>query len=126
MTAGPSTHDEAGELLIKCVALYNSGVRTRDFSAFLALLTDDAVLEFEGLPERGPLTGKDDIARHLDDDPPDDGITIKRWKQRNHTIVAEFAWTDIPEGGGCLIVEPRDDRVARLTMAVGGPGRRFR
>ena len=115
-----------GELLDKLVSLYNAGVRTRDFSAFLALLSEDAVLDFEGVPERGALTGKAQIAQHFHDDPPDDRIRIKRWKAGGDAIVAEFAWADIPEGGGCLYVEPRDDSVARLTIAFGGPRRAFR
>lgn len=126
MIAGSPTNEEAGELLANCVALYNRGVRTRDFDALLDLLTDDAVLEFEGTSERGPLTGKGAIAQHFDDDPPDDPIKIKRWKVRENTIVAEFAWTDIPEGGGCLILEPRDGLLARITMVFGGPDRRYR
>lgn len=126
MIAGSPTQDEAGEFLAQIVSLYNTGVRTRDFAPFLALLADDAVLDFEGVSERGPLEGKDAIEQHLRDDPPDDAIRIKRWKYAGETIVAEFSWTDIPEGGGCLFVERSDGRVARLTIALGGPRRLFR
>ncbi len=124
--AGPSTHDEAGEFLKHIVSLYNAGVRTRDFSGFFALLTDDAIFDFEGTSERGPLEGKPAIVRQFADDPPDDGIRVKRWKYRGGEIVAEFSWMDIPEGGGCLFVEPRDGKIARLTIAFGGPRRLFR
>lgn len=124
--AGPSTHDEAGAFLERAVSLYNAGVRTRDFSGFLGLLTDDAVLDFEGTSERGPFTGKRSIAQHFADDPPDDAIVVKRWKYLDAEIEAEFTWQDIPEGGGCLLLEPRGDRIARLTMALGGPRCRFR
>lgn len=108
------------------MSLYNAGVRTRDFAPLLSIFTDDAVLDFEGVPERGPIAGIAAITRHFEDDPPDDQIRVKRWKPAGPEIVAEFAWTDIPEGGGCLIVEPRDGRIARLTIALGGPRRLFR
>jgi hypothetical protein len=126
MIAGSSTQDEAGEFLERFVALYNAGVRTRDFSGLLAMIADDAVLDFEGVSERAPLSGKLAIAQHFEDDPPDNCIRIKRWKKRADELVAEFTWVDIPEGGGCLLVEPRDGRAARITIAFGGPRRLFR
>lgn len=125
MIADSSTRDEAEQLLERCVESYNAGVRTRDFRAFLAMLTDDAVLEFEGVPERGPLVGKLAIAQHLQDDPPDDQVRVKRWKTAGSQILAEFSWRDIPEGGGCLIIRPNDARAARITIALGGPRCRF-
>lgn len=126
MIAGSLTYDEAGQLLERCIALYNAGVRTRDFSGFLALLTEDAVLEFEGIPERGPLTGKNAIAQHLRDDPPDDELKVTRWKTDGAQIVAQFSWTDIPESGGCLLVRARDSRAEHITIVLGGPRRAFR
>ncbi len=126
MIAGSPAHDEAGALLEQLVSLYNAGIRAREFSGFLALLTDDAVLDFEGVPERGALDGKAAIAQRLHDDPPDDEIRIRRWKLSGACIVAEFAWAGIPEGGGCLFVEPQDGSIARLTIALGGPRRAFR
>lgn len=126
MMTDPSAHDEAGEFLERIVSLYNTGVRTRDFGGFLALLGEDSVFDFEGVPERGALTGKAAIAQHFADDPPDDEIRIARWKHSGAGIVAEFFWADIPEGSGCLFVEPRDGFIDRLTIAVGGPRRKFR
>jgi hypothetical protein len=126
MIAGPSMQDEAGEFLHHVVALYNTGVRTRDFSAFVALLTDDAVLDFEGTSEIRPFQGKAAIAQHFDDDPPDDGIRVKRWKETGNEIAAEFGWLDIPEGHGCLYIERRETQIARIVVALGGPRCRFR
>lgn len=126
MIAGSARDDEAAELLERCIALYNAGVSTRDFRGFLALFTEDAVLDFEGVPDRGPLVGKAAIAQHFDDDPPDDQLRIKRWKTDGAHVVAEFGWLDIPEGGGCLFIEPRDRHIRRVTIALGGPRRLFR
>lgn len=117
--------DEAGEFLQQVVALYNTGVRTRDFRGFVALLTDDAVLDFEGTSELRPFRGKAAIMQHFEDDPPDDGIRIKRWKQNGAEIAAEFTWLDIPEGRGCLYIERRETQIAGITVAFGGPRCRF-
>lgn len=125
MIAGVA-REEAGKLLEQCISSYNAGVRTRDFRGFLALLTEDAVLDFEGIPERGPLTGKAAIAQHLQDDPPDDQLQINRWKTDGSDIAAEFSWTDIPESGGCLLVRARGPRAERITIVLGGPRRAFR
>lgn len=114
------------ELLERLVALYNDGVRTRDFTGLLALLDEDASLEFEGIPERGALRGKHAIAARFFDDPPEDAIDVRRWRTEHGQIQAEFRWTDIPEGGGCLIVVPHDGRIAALTVALGGPRCAFR
>lgn len=126
MIAGSIEHDESGKLLERFISSYNTGVRTRDFSGFLALLTEDAVLDFEGIPERGPILGRDAIAQHLRDDPPDDQLRVRRWKSGGAEIAAEFAWTDIPESGGCLLVRVRHSRAARITIVLGGPRRTFR
>jgi len=126
MIAGPSTQDEAGGFLERIVSLYNTGVRTRDFRGLLSILTDDAVLDFEGVSERAPLSGKAAIAQHFEDDPPDNCIRVKRWKMRGDEIVAEFTWTDIPEGGGCLLILTSEAHASRITIALGGPDRRFR
>src|SRR5579884_156134 len=111
MISDVSAQDEARSFLEHFVAAYNAGIRTRDFTGFLAVLADDAVLDFEGTPERGPLEGKHAIERRLNDDPPDDEISIRRSKAHGDEIVAEFRWTDIPEGGGCLFLERGDEGV---------------
>lgn len=126
MIAGPFTDDEAGEILERCIAAYNAGVRTHDFGSFLALLTDDAQLDFEGVPDRGPLVGKAAISQHFADDPPDDQVRVTRWRIDGRQIIAEFTWLDIPESGGCIIVRPSEMRVAGVTIVLGGPRRRFR
>lgn len=125
MIADSPADDGAAELLERSISAYNAGVRTSDFRSFLALLTDDAQFDFEGVPDRGALAGKDAIAQHFADDPPDDQIRIVRWKRRAGEIVAEFTWLDIPESGGCLVLRPSGERIQGLTIVLGGPRRRF-
>jgi hypothetical protein len=126
MIADSSASDEAAGPLDRCVAAYNNGIRTRDFSGLLALLTENATFELEGTSERGPVVGKRAIAAYLQDEPPDDPIRVKRWRREGADIVAEFGWTDIPEGGGCLILRLEPAGIASFTIALGGPRCRFR
>lgn len=121
------TADQAEELLQRHVAAFNAGVRTGDFSAFVDQFTDDAVMDFEGIPESGPFVGRVAIAERYLSDPPDDEILVKRWKIEGDKIVAEFYWSDIREAiGGCFSIVPRDRKIARLTIALGGPSCRLR
>jgi hypothetical protein len=121
------THEQAEQILRRTMSAFNAGVRTGDFTPFVDLFSADAAIDFEGIPERGPIEGRDAIAARYRDEPPDDEIRIKRWTLKDQTIVAEFYWSDVPEAiGGCFTIEPRDDRIARLTIALGGPGSRLR
>jgi hypothetical protein len=121
------TNEQAEALLNRLVAAFNVGARTGDFGAYVALFTDDATIDFEGIPERGPIVGRDAIAARYREDPPDDEIRVTRWKVKDDTISAEFVWNDAPEAlGGCFFAEPQADLIARLTIAIGGPRCRFR
>jgi hypothetical protein len=121
------TNEQAEQLLQRHVDAFNTAVRTGDFSPFVAMFTDDGIVDFEGIPERGPIVGREDIALHYREDPPDDQIRVTRWKFKDNVIAAEFIWRDAPEAiGGCFFIEPRGDLVARLTIALGGPRCRFR
>jgi hypothetical protein len=119
------TREQAEALLQRSVGLYNAGVRSGDFHELLDLFTDDGVLEIEGIPD-GPLVGRAAIARRFAADPPDDEIRVTRFKAEGNRILAEFVWTDIPEArGGCLIFELREQKIARLIIAFGGPDKCF-
>jgi hypothetical protein len=129
MQAAFPTQEEAGKLLDRLVTLFNDGVRRRDFSEYVNVFDDDAVVDFEGVPERGPLEGKAVIFQRYQDDLPDDEIRITRWKYDRDAgrILAQFVWKDIPEGrGGALVLVPRGDKIARLTIAFGGPACRWK
>ena len=120
------SNEEAQAFLGRLVRAYNSAVRAGDFTTFVALFTDDATLEIEGVPE-GPIAGRAAIAAHYRETQPDDEIRVMRWKAEPQRILAEFCWSDIPEApGGCFILEPQGDKIARLTIALGGPDRCWR
>jgi hypothetical protein len=121
------TTEQAEALLERVVAAFNAAARTGDVTAFVDLFTDDAVMDFEGIPEEGPFEGREAIAEKFRDDPPDDEVRVRRWKAQDNVISAEFYLRDIPEAiGGCFTIEPRYQKIARLTIAFGGPGCKFR
>ena len=120
------TPEEAGKLLERLVSQFNAGVRSRNFSQYLDLFDQRAVLEYEGVPDWGPFEGKDAIARRFEDDPPDDEIRVTRWKYDRGRVIAQFVWRDIPEAcGGAIVIVPRDQKVTHLTIAFGGPAARW-
>jgi hypothetical protein len=126
MNADSLTRDDAGKLLERCIGAFNEGVRTGDFSAFLENFTEDAVLDFEGIPDWGPFEGRDAITVRIERDPPDDEIKVMRWRYDRDRICAEFRWKDIPEArGGDMLIVPRDGLIQRLTIAFGGPATRW-
>jgi hypothetical protein len=127
MQAAFPTQEEAGKLLERLVALFNTSVRSRDFSEYVEMFQDDAVVDYEGVPERGPLEGKPAIAQRFADEPPDDEVRVTRWKYDGGRILAQFVWKDIPEArGGALVIVPRGDKIAHLTIAFGGPACRWK
>ncbi len=110
--------------LDRFVGLFNAGVRHHDFSEYLASFAQDAVLEFDGVPDPA-LYGKAAIAERYRDDPPDDQITVVRSKIAGDRIMAEFRWHDIPEAtGGCFVIDLRNGKISYLTVAFGGPASR--
>ncbi|HEV3153504.1 MAG TPA: nuclear transport factor 2 family protein [Candidatus Baltobacteraceae bacterium] len=122
MTEGADV--QPASYLERFVALFNTGVRTHDFSQFLEYFSDDAVLEYDGVPDP-PLLGKPAIVQRYRDDPPDDQIRVVRWKAERDRITAEFRWNDIPEArGGCFVIDRRGEKISHLTVAFGGPATR--
>ncbi len=93
--------------------LFNEAVRTRDWAAFLATLTPDAVMEFEGVPA-GPYEGLDQIARAYAEQPPSDTMSCVSDTRDGDQDVVRFAWD--AGGGGTLQVTWRDGAVAALTV----------
>ena len=96
-------------LLEREVEAFNAGVRTGDWSAFVDLFTDDAELEFVGIPV-GPFRGRVAIAAAYRAQPPDDEIVLLDGGPR-------YAWSKEPErAAGELHLEERDGAIVRLRV----------
>ena len=93
--------------------LFNDAVRTRDWTAFLATFTPDAVMRFEGVPA-GPYEGLDQIARAYAERPPSDTMSCVSDARDDDADVARFAWD--AGGGGTLRLTWRDGAVAELIV----------
>ena len=92
----------------KHVQGFNEGVRTGDWSRMLALLHDDAELEFVGIPV-GPFRGKAAIRAAYEARPPDDEIVLLdgdayAWAKEPHTPAGE------------LHLEERDGAITRIRV----------
>jgi steroid Delta-isomerase len=99
-------------LLDREVAAFNDGVRTGDWSSFLELFTEDAELEFVGIPV-GPYRGRAAIGEAYRTQPPDDEIVVL--EDRGDSAV--YAWSREPERpAGELQLEERDGAIVRLRV----------
>jgi steroid delta-isomerase len=97
------------DLLEREVAAFNEGVRTGDWSALVALLAEDAVFEFDGIPV-GPFHGRDAIAEAYRSMPPDDEIVLLDGGP-------QYSWSKEPgRPAGELHLEERDGRIIRLRV----------
>jgi steroid delta-isomerase len=104
------------ELLESHVECFNAGVRSGDFGPMLELFTDDASLEFQGVPV-GPFHGRDAIAEAYRDRPPDDQIDVLEAWQREDLVFALYAWRrDEGRAAGELWLAREGDRIARLVV----------
>jgi SnoaL-like domain len=86
---------EAAALAAHLVAEFNDAVAARNFSLFLLLFTDDAVIRFENVPGSGSLeyTGRDAYTRAYAERPPDDKIDISGdVRIEGGDVVAPFTW----------------------------------
>ena len=113
-TASSTSHSFVLEpsLLRREVAAFNDGVRTGDWSSLVELFTEDAELEFVGIPV-GPFRGRDAIAEAYRGQPPDDEIVVLN--DRGDSAV--YAWSRDPERpAGELHLEERDGAIARLRV----------
>jgi steroid Delta-isomerase len=96
-------------LLDDHVARFNHGVRTGDWSRMAELLTDDAALEFVGIPV-GPFHGRDAIGAAYAAQPPSDEIVLLDGGPA-------YAWAREPgERAGELHLDERDGRIAGIRV----------
>jgi steroid Delta-isomerase len=94
--------------------LFNEAVRSRDYAAFVATFTPDAVMSFEGVPV-GPYTGREQIARAYAEQPPSDTMICQFVARDGDHDVVRFAWD--AGGSGTMGVTWRDGEVAGLVVA---------
>ena len=94
--------------------LFNEAVRRRDYAAFVATFTPDAVMSFEGVPV-GPYTGREQIARAYAVQPPSDTMICNAVARDGDHDVVRFAWD--AGGSGTMRVTWRDGEVAGLVVA---------
>jgi hypothetical protein len=89
------TQTEAAVLAARHVAAFNDAVGAGNFSDFLTLFTDAAVIRFENVPGAGDLEyrGRDIYTRAYDEQPPDDQIDIAGIATCDgSTVVVPFKW----------------------------------
>ena len=93
--------------------LFNEAVRSRDWAAFLATFSPDAVMRFDGVPA-GPYLGLDQITRAYAERPPSDTMScVSDARDGDHDVV-RFGWD--AGGGGTLRMTWRDGAVSSLTV----------
>ncbi len=104
------------EILVEHVERFNEGVRSGDFERMLALFSEDAVLEFDGVPV-GPFHGRDAIRKAYREQPPDDEIDVGDPHQLGDTLVAPYEWRAARgRRAGELRLTVRDGRITRLVV----------
>jgi steroid Delta-isomerase len=109
------------ELLNEHVERFNRGVRSGDFGSMLELLTEDASLDFVGVPA-GPFQGRDAIAAAYRDQPPDDEIEVLEASETGADVLARYAWLrDEGRAAGDLRLTRDGDRIARLVVTFDAP-----
>jgi hypothetical protein len=100
-------------LLDDHVASFNAGVRTGDWSAMLARLTDDAELEFVGIPV-GPFRGRNAVDEAYRAQPPDDELVVLRHLSDDAAV---YAWSREPQRpAGELHLDTEGERISRIRV----------
>jgi steroid Delta-isomerase len=109
------------ELLAEHVDRFNAAVRSGDFAPMIELFTDDASLEFVGVPV-GPFRGREAIAAAYREQPPDDEIEVLDAWQREGVIVARYAWRrEAGRPAGEMWLTRQADRIAGLVVTFDAP-----
>jgi steroid Delta-isomerase len=111
-------------LLRRYIDRLNQGVRSGDFTAMLAELTDDAELVFEGIPV-GPFRGREAIGAAYRSQPPDDEFELLEVAEDGRDRVSgTYAWSERPGVvAGQVEVTVRGGRIACVLVRYGDDGR---
>jgi hypothetical protein len=109
------------ELLTDHVERFNVGVRSGDFGPMLELFTDDATLEFEGVPV-GPFHGREAIAAAYREQPPDDEIEVLEAEEDDAGVRARYAWLrDEGRASGDMRLRLDGDLITSLVVTFDRP-----
>jgi ketosteroid isomerase-like protein len=108
------TETQAAVLAAHHVSEFNDAVAAKDFSEFLCLFTDDAVIRFENVPGAGQLefAGRQAYVKAYAEHPPDDQIDIsgKVEPEAGDVVVVPFVWRrDRSRGTIRLTFTAKDD-----------------
>ena len=99
---------------------FNAAVVSGEWSRLVAWFSDDAVLEFVGLPV-GPFVGRGAIAAAYVTSPPDDTIEVlsERTTATGEWLV-HFRWSS-SEAGGTMTLRELGQQITRLAVTFGDP-----
>ena len=105
-----------GDLLHDHVERFNAGVRTGNWEPMVGGFTDDAEMEFRGVPV-GPFVGRDAIAAAYQEQPPDDELRLLEQRQLEGRMEARYAWLAEPDvAAGELILTPESGSIRKLVV----------
>jgi RimJ/RimL family protein N-acetyltransferase len=97
------------------VGVHNECVRTGDWGPLAAWFTDDARLEFQGVPV-GPFTGRRAIDAAYRERPPDDQVLVFA-VEGDDELCARYGWLQEPARAvGRMLVRLDGGRIARLVV----------
>ena len=104
------------ELLEEHVRRFNEAVRSGDFAPMLELFSDDALLEFRGVPV-GPFAGRKAIAAAYAAQPPDDEVDVLEIEETAAELRAGYAWRrDDGRRAGDMFLTRDGDRITKLVV----------
>jgi uncharacterized membrane protein len=105
-----------GDLLHDHVERFNAGVRSGDWEPMVGGFTDDAEMEFRGVPV-GPFVGREAIASAYREQPPDDELRLLDERRVDGRIEARYAWLAEPQvAAGELILTPENGSIRKLVI----------
>jgi drug/metabolite transporter (DMT)-like permease len=105
-----------GGLLEDHVDRFNAGVRTGEWTPMVNGFSDDAEMEFRGVPV-GPFVGRAAIAAAYHEQPTDDELRILEEREANGRVEARYAWLAEPDvAAGEMFLTPEDGRIRKLVV----------
>jgi steroid delta-isomerase len=115
-SAFPYTRPATSDLLANHVERLNAGVRSGDWEPMLETFTDDAEMEFHGVPF-GPFVGKRAIAQAYAQQPPDDELRVLEQRETDGRVEARYAWLKEPDiAAGEMILTPENGSIRKLVV----------